>query len=249
MLRVEKLGHHYRGGPWLFRNVDFAISPGEVVAVLGPNARGKTTMLTCMAGVRTPVEGQIITDGVIGYVPQSHSQNHQFTVYDMVLMGRARKVGIFSAPNEQDGDLTWEALERVGIDNLANRNYGELSGGQRQLTLIARSLVAQPSTLILDEPTSALDLRNQRQVLHIIEGLAAEGMAIVYTTHDPTHAFYTSTTTIVMEKDEVTVGSTAAQLTAERLNGLYRTPIVVRDVNFSKGTKQVVLSDLTADME
>ncbi|MDY5137654.1 ABC transporter ATP-binding protein [Actinotignum timonense] len=247
MLKADNLGHHYRGGPWLFRGVELEARPGEVLTVLGPNARGKTTLLTCLAGVRTPVEGTVHSDGPIGYVPQSHAANHQFTVHDMVLMGRARTMRVFASPSAADSEAAWEALERVGIAHLGGATYAELSGGQRQLTLIARALVATPSTLILDEPTSALDLRNQRRVLTIIRTLAAEGLAIIMTTHDPAHAFLTSRTTLVMDADDLSIGETARQLTETRLSTLYRTPIRVRDVPVDRGSQCVVVPDFSAN--
>lgn len=245
MLEVHNIGFHYPRGPWLFRGVSFSVDTGEVVSVLGPNARGKTTLLTCLAHIKTPQEGSVSSEGVVGYVPQSHDQTHYYTVFDMVLMGRARRVKAFATPNVEDKKASMSALERVGIAHLADRIYCELSGGQRQLVLIARALVSNPSVLILDEPTSVLDLRNQRNILAIITSLAREGLSIVYTTHDPTHAFVTSQKTIVMAEEGLTIGETHQELTSARLSELYRTPILVRELPINEKRQTVVCTDFT----
>lgn len=245
MLEVHNIGFHYPKGSWLFRNVSFSVDTGEVVSVLGPNARGKTTLLTCLAHIRTPQEGSVSAEGVVGYVPQSHDQAHFYTVFDMVLMGRARRVKAFATPNEQDKQASLRALERVGIVHLADKIYSELSGGQRQLVLIARALVSSPSVLILDEPTSALDLRNQRNILSIITSLSREGLSIVYTTHDPTHAFVTSHKTIVMAEERLSVGATHQELTSARLSELYHTPIFVNKLTMNEKEQTVVCADFS----
>ncbi|WP_257159637.1 ABC transporter ATP-binding protein [Corynebacterium cystitidis] len=248
MLKVKGLGHAYTDDDYLFRDVNFTLEEGECLAVLGPNARGKTTMLTCISGVRTPREGEVSSDGPIGFVPQSHAAAHQFTVHEMVLMGRARNLRPWSTPSKADVNAAWDALERVGIENFGARTYANLSGGQRQLVLIARALVAEPTTLILDEPTSALDLNNQRRVLSIIQDLCAEGMSCLYTTHDPTHAFVTSRNTMVMDA-EILLGETASVLLDDTLSELYKTPVQVKEVEFSNGTQAVVLPDFSVAID
>lgn len=191
MLEATEVGHRYSDkDDWLFRGLNLAVGAGDVVSVLGPNARGKTTLLTCLAGIRTPREGRVSVDGNLGFVPQSHATDHPYTVLDMVLMGRAARVRAWSVPNAEDEAAAWAALERVGMTEQAAQQYADLSGGQRQLVLMARALVCDPAILILDEPTSALDLRNQSTVLQVLLTLAAGGMGVIFTTHDPTHALH-----------------------------------------------------------
>ncbi len=140
MLDAKSISFRYSAkGPWIFEDVTVTASAGEVLAVLGPNARGKTTMLKCLSGLLTPVTGTVTSSGTIGYVPQSHAVAFSFTVLDIVLMGRARKVRIYSSPTNADRDAALDALGRVGILHLADRDYGGLSGGERQLVLIARA--------------------------------------------------------------------------------------------------------------
>ncbi|MDY5153713.1 iron complex transport system ATP-binding protein [Actinobaculum suis] len=245
MLKATDLGHAYQGDDFLFREVSFSVENGDCLAILGPNARGKTTLLSCLSGIRVPREGHVQTDGPVGFVPQSQAASHHFSVRDMVLMGRARNLRPWSTPQEEDIEAAWAALERVGMAELGARDYSYLSGGQRQLVLIARALVAEPTTLLLDEPTSALDLRNQRRVLEIIQSLRDDGIACLFTTHDPSHAFLIAGRTMVMDA-EILIGKTEEVLDNARLSTLYRTPVQVSTVQFAQGTQRVVLPDYTA---
>lgn len=247
LLKATDVGHRFsHKADWLFRGLDIAIHPGEIVSVLGPNARGKTTLLTCLAGIRSPREGHIEVTGSLGFVPQSHASDYPFTAMNMVLMGRASKVRAWSVPNADDEAAAWEALERVGMAEQGAQQFGDLSGGQRQLVLMARALVCEPSVLILDEPTSALDLRNQRQVLLVLRALAETGMGIMFTTHDPTHALHVSTHTLRMDAD-VEFGATHELLTDVSLSKMYRVPVHTTPVGFESGTRPVVAPDLLAE--
>lgn len=246
MLEATGVGHRYNDDDWLFRGLDVTIRPGQIVSVLGPNARGKTTLLTCLAGIRTPREGRIEVTGSLGYVPQSQATDHPYTVLDMVLMGRASQVRAWSVPNALDRQAAWSALERVGMADRGAQQYSDLSGGQRQLVLMARALVCGPSVLILDEPTSALDLRNQRTVLTVLRSLAEEGMGIMFTTHDPTHALHLSAFTLRMDV-EVQFGPTEELLTDASLTQMYRVPVLTTPVSFTSGTRSIIAPDLLAE--
>lgn len=243
MLNADNLGHYYSRREWLFRHVNFSLDSGEILAILGPNARGKTTFLTCLSGVRTPAEGSVTTEGGVGYVPQNHATAFQFSVFDIVLMGRTRAMKLWSTPRQEDYEASWHALNRVGLSDHAGDLYTDLSGGQRQLVLIARALVCDPAILILDEPTSALDLKNQRLTLSILHELAAEGIAVVFSTHDPTHALQIADSTLLMDT-ELSLGPTSQQLTESTLSQLYQTPIKTADVAFESGVRTVVVPDL-----
>ncbi|MCG7606958.1 cobalamin ABC transporter ATP-binding protein [Mycolicibacterium sp. (ex Dasyatis americana)] len=222
MLELDGLGFAYDRERWLFRDVCYQLAPGEILSVLGPNGRGKTTLLRCVVGLAEPSEGRVRADGVIGYVPQSHRSTFAYTAMDMVLMGRVRHLGRMTRPGRRDYRCAQAALERVGIAPLADRDYPSLSGGERQLVLIARAIAAEGQVLVLDEPAAALDLRNQGRVLHLLRGLADEGHGIVLTTHHPDHALEIADTALLLGGGaDVRVGPADTLLTDVVVSELY----------------------------
>ncbi|MDO5671301.1 MAG: ABC transporter ATP-binding protein [Actinomycetaceae bacterium] len=245
MLKAQNLGQRYGKGPWLFENLTMQVAPGQVLAVLGPNARGKTTLLKTLAGILPPAKGSVEREGVVGYVPQAHQTSLSYPVIEMAIMGRASKLRAYQSPGEKDKAIAKECLGRVGMLGLAERPFNHLSGGQKQLVLIARALATQPSTLVLDEPASALDLRNQALVMHVVRQLAREGIGLVVTTHDPGHAKYVANKVLLMDSDTVPVqGQAEALLTSTQLSQLYNTPIIVSDIETQDRRQRVVVPDL-----
>ena len=231
MRELDGVGFAFRPGRWLFRNVGFTVAPGEVTAVLGPNGRGKTTLLRCAAGLLRPVEGAIRGDETVGYVPQSSGTGFGFRVLDMVLMGRARHVRAYATPGQRDRSAAVAALHRVGLAELADRSVNQLSGGERQLVLIARALASDSRVLVLDEPASALDLRNQGRVLTLLRELADGGLAVLLTTHHPDHALHLADRAVLMlGPDDVRAGPAAELLVDDALGRLYG--VGVRTVSF-----------------
>lgn len=192
------IGH---GRRCVAQGLDFALAPGEVLCLLGANGSGKTTLLRTLLGLLAPLAGQVRCRGQnvaawpraafarhVGYVPQAHAGLFPFSVEDVVLMGRAARVGRFAAPGAQDRQVARQCLELLGIAHLRASSYIAISGGERQLALIARALAQQPALLVMDEPTASLDFGNQIRVLEHIERLRAGGMAVLMTTHQPEHA-------------------------------------------------------------
>jgi iron complex transport system ATP-binding protein len=226
------LGHAYLPDRWIFRHYQAEVAKGQVFALLGPNGRGKTTLLKILLGVLKPTEGQVQTTGRIAFVPQLFQVSFDYSALDMVLMGRARKVGLFSQPTPEDEKAALEALERFGMAHLAARPFHEMSGGQRQLVIFARALVAEADILILDEPTSALDLKNQEVILEWINRLARrEGLTVVFTTHHPHHALAVADQSLLMIGEHDFVCDTARNaLTEENMHRLYG--VELRRVNF-----------------
>ena len=179
--------------------------------------------MKCVANLLTPNTGEIKCGGMIGYVPQQFSTPFSYSVFDVVLMGRARHLGMFSNPTSQDRARASEALNLVGLGEFADRAIMTLSGGERQLALIARAIASQADILLLDEPTSALDFRNQAIVLSMLRHLAAErGLTVIMTTHDPTHALEIADRAIFLygpERSEE--GPIGAMFVEEKLTDLY----------------------------
>jgi iron complex transport system ATP-binding protein len=200
-LAVEALSFGYPGHV-VGEAVSFMLAPGEVLCLLGPNGGGKSTLLKTVLGLLRPLGGTIRIDGddttawpprrralSFGYVPQSGAGQFAFSVAEMVLMGRTAHRGALSPPSESDRMIAAAALASLGIAALADRDWTKISGGERQLALIARALAQQPRVLVLDEPTANLDFGNQVRVLEEVRRLSAQGLAIVFATHHPEQAF------------------------------------------------------------
>lgn len=246
LMQVSGLGFRYsRLRPWLFRNLGFTLERGEILSILGPNARGKTTLLKCLSGLLAPREGQVSAAAAVGYVPQDHGAGGtSYTVAEMVLMGRSRHLRAYQCPRREDHEAAGAAMERVGVAGWANRSYAELSGGQRQLVLIARAVASGSELLVLDEPASALDLHNQSRVLGVLAGLAADGMGIIMTTHHPDHALHVSRNALLfVGSDDTRWGPTDEMLTGSALSAVYGLPICTPTVGTESGNRVIAVPD------
>ena len=223
------------------RDVSFSLRDGEVMCVLGPNGGGKTTLFRTLLGLLPPHGGTISLEGAsleslsrrqiaqqIGYVAQGHSAYFAFTVLDFVLMGRTAHVSVFSVPGRKDREVAERVLESLGIAALARRPVTEISGGESQLALVARALAQEPRLLVLDEPTASLDFGNQVHVLQKISALAATGISILFSSHDPDHAFLTSHRALLLaEGRALEIGPPAQVIRPDSLQRLYGVSVEV----------------------
>lgn len=223
LLRVEGLSFSWPGQKPLFHQLNLQLRRGEVLAVLGPNGRGKSTLMQLLLGTLPLQQGAVERGNGIGFVPQQFAAPFAYRVLDIVLMGRARYVGLFRSPSAQDHRLAKEALQSLDMLGFADREFGSLSGGQRQLVLIARALAMSCEVLMLDEPTSALDLHHQDRVLSLISHLARERqMAVMFSTHQPNHAHAVADRALLLgAAGKHQLGSCAEVLTAESLSPLF----------------------------
>jgi iron complex transport system ATP-binding protein len=200
VIRVEHLTfQHPRAERPVVSDVSFRVAEGNLAVLLGPNGSGKTTLFKCIAGLWRYGSGRVLFDGrdimtmnhgerasLLAVVPQDHTPPFPYSVFEAVLMGRAPHIGLYAAPSPVDEEAAFGALTAVGIPHLADRPYTRISGGERQLALIARALAQDAPLLLLDEPTSHLDFRNQHLVLETVQRVAAEkGLTVLMTLHDP----------------------------------------------------------------
>ena len=240
MLAAHALGFGY-GAKAVGRDVDLAVRPGEVLCLLGPNGSGKTTLFKTMLGLLAPQAGDVRLDGIpmaemsrlqiarrVAYVPQAHSAQFPFRVLDMVVMGRTAHLGLFASPTREDRRKALDALDALGIAELAENEYTRISGGQRQLALIARALAQDAPAIVMDEPTASLDFGNQVVVLAEVKRLAAQGLAVLLSTHDPDHAFSVGNRVALLDEGRlIAQGLPADVLTPERLRAVYGVSVVI----------------------
>lgn len=240
-LEAQRLDFGYPGKP-VGRGVTLSVGPGEVLCLLGPNGVGKTTLFRTLLGLLPAQGGSLLLDGTpiaawpraaiarrIAYVPQAQTAPFAHTVLGMVLMGRAAHLSPFAGPGRHDRWLARDALAALGILHLADNEYGSISGGQRQLTLIARALAQASPLLVMDEPTASLDFGNQIKVLQHVRTLRARGLGIVLSTHHPEHAFACATSVALLHQGALrALGPPDRVLTAASLEAVYGVPVRVQ---------------------
>ena len=232
MITVKHVAFSYDGRNELFSDLSFSLAAGEILTILGRNGIGKTTFLRCLLGILSWTHGECLVCGkrpdpsvvsdVIGYVPQGHAPAFPYTVFEMVMMGRARRIGLFRTPTAADRARVAELLDLVGILPLADRAATALSGGQLQMVYIARALAVEPKLIILDEPEAHLDFHNQMIVLRLLKKLSTEqNMTVVMNTHSPENALKISDKSLLMRRGEHLVGPTETMLSEENLRRFY----------------------------
>ena len=220
-----------RGGRVVVKNYSLHVQRGRILAVLGANGVGKTTLISALIGVLKPKAGRLSIGGQVGFVPQLFDVPFSYSAFDIALMGRARHLGLLGAPGRKDFDLVRHYFQMLGIEHLEQQAFNSLSGGQRQLVVIAQALVSECELLVLDEPCAALDYKNQDKVLALLDHLRENhGMTIVFSTHMPQHAVEIATDVLLMTSGSSYIyGPTAEALSAENLTHLYDLPIARAD--------------------
>jgi iron complex transport system ATP-binding protein len=220
-----------RGGRMILRNYSLRLERGRILAVLGANGVGKTTLINTLIGIIKPKSGRLSVDGQVGFVPQLFEVPFAYSALDIALMGRARHLGLFGAPGRRDYEIVRDCFQMLGIEHFGPQAFNSLSGGERQLVMIAQALASECELLVLDEPCAALDYKNQDKVLRLLERLREKhDMTIVFSTHMPQHAVEIASDVLLMTSGSSYVcGPTADALSAENLTALYDLPIARAD--------------------
>lgn len=248
ILEINNASFSYNGNENVFEDIDISIENSDVLCILGPNGTGKSTLIKCMNGLLKLNSGNIFLNDediygmdkadlakVVGYIPQSHHSTFSFSVFDVVLMGRAPHLSLTSVPGEKDFKIADKAIESLGISYLKDKTYTEISGGERQLVLLARVLTQEPQILLLDEPTSHLDFGNQIRTLKVINRLSDQGLSVVMTSHYPDHAFLSSNKVAIMTNGSImAMGEPESVVTEENMQRAYGIDVKVMDVDESR---------------
>ena len=244
MIEICNLSFSY-GTRNVLKNISFCAQNGQVLSVLGPNAVGKSTLFNCILRLLIPNSGDILIDDRsiatmtvkelarhIAFIPQSHNPVFNYSVFDMALMGATAQLGTFANPGRAQKEAVEQALKRLGISHLKERGYLQLSGGERQLTLIARALVQNAKILLMDEPSASLDFGNRLRVMQTLRDLAAEGYCIIQSTHDPEQAYLYSDQILALYDGQVLVhGAPKDIFDAALISKLYGVEVEVCKLN------------------
>lgn len=240
MLKVDQLEVSY-GTKEVLKEISFELQGGQSVCLLGKNGVGKSTLFKALLGLM-PIKGGAVVlggqdikgmsrkaiAGQLSYIPQNQKSSHQFTVFEMVLMGRTSQLQSFQQPGKRDYQLVEEALSLLNICSLRRRVFSQLSGGEQQLVIIARSVAQESRVFIMDEPCANLDYSNQMMVLKMIRRLTNEGYLIIQATHDPNHALQYADHVLLLQDGRLSAQGHPDQiLTSSCLSDLYQAPIEV----------------------
>ena len=234
-----------RRAPPVVAELDIQLGRGRTTAILGPNGAGKTTLVALALGWLTPWRGEVTLAGrplpafsrrelgrLMALVPQGEHIPFEYSVLEYVLLGRAPHLPSLAMPTEDDDAAAAAALRTAGIADLAHRSLLALSGGERQLVLLARALAQQPSLLLLDEPTAHLDLRNKTRLIGVIRDLKRHGVTIVMTSHEPEVVLAVADDVVLMGPGHVlAAGTLDAVLTADNLSRAYGIPVRIASLD------------------
>ncbi len=244
MLEILGAEFSYNGKEKIFEDVNFILEEKDVLCILGPNGTGKSTLIKCINGLQNLDKGQILFKNrnikamsnvelakIMGYVPQTHRSTFAFSVLDVVLLGRAPHLGLTDSPGENDIKIAQKSMKDLGILHLEDKPYTEISGGERQLVILARVLTQQPQILLLDEPTSHLDFGNQIRTLDIIKKISDKGLSVIMTSHYPDHAFISSNKVAILNKGSImAIGDPEDVITERNMSETYGIDVKILDI-------------------
>ncbi len=244
MIKIKDLVFAYDKEKVL-NGIDFRAEKGQLIAVLGKNGAGKSTLFKCILGFLTKYNGEILLDdkevrtlnrkqiaSIAAYIPQSEMPVYNYTVFDTVLMGTTGTLSPLQSPGEEQISTAEDAIRSMGIENLAQRGINDLSGGERQLALLARAIAQKAKLLIMDEPTANLDYGNQHLVMNSIAQMVSAGYTVLLSTHNPEHALQYATHVLAIKDHKVMAfGKATDVLTEEIIDEIYGMKVKIAEFN------------------
>ncbi|MCL2409926.1 MAG: ABC transporter ATP-binding protein [Oscillospiraceae bacterium] len=247
-IKVEDLQFSYKNNPVL-HGVNFFAEADQCICLLGENGAGKTTLFRCLLGLLGGYSGGIYIDGIdgknlsirqlakkIAYIPQAHEPTFNYTVFETVLMGTSVLMDRFHTPGQRECETVEQMLSLLNISHLAERGYAEISGGERQLTLIARALAQRSRILVMDEPTANLDYGNQFRVMRQVKQLARSGYLVVLSTHNPEHALLYSDKVLVLKDGKAMIyGAPEEVLNPALIHDVYGVSVELQKMSTAQG--------------
>ncbi len=254
MIRLENIGCGY-GKKLILTDVDLSIKPGELTCILGKNGAGKTTLFKTILGFLKPFQGAVFVNDKklnsysnrelakeISYVPQAHGTPFPFPVFDVIMMGQhIHTKGYFGIPGKKNREIVANCIDLLEIGHLRNKSFSKLSGGEKQLVLIARAMAQQPTFIAMDEPTSNLDLGNQAKVMQAVCRLRDQGFGIIMNTHQPEQAVNNADQVILLKNGKVNVsGHPDSVLGSVLLSEIYETKIELHTAVTAQGALKKV---------
>lgn len=235
ILELRDISCGYDKGQEVIKHITFTMKTGEICCLLGPNGVGKTTLFKAVLGLKKLSGGKVLIDGkdintwsskklakTIAYVAQAHVPPFPYKVKEVILMGRTSHMEFFSQPSPLDYEIVNSSMGELGIEHLRNKEYTSISGGERQIVMLARAMVQKPSFLVLDEPTANLDFANSNRVMEQIIRLKEKGIGVIMTTHSPEQAFFCDSKVALLFKNKTMVyGDAACVITKDNMQSAY----------------------------
>ncbi len=255
MLKIDNLSFSY-GEHWVIENLSLDIDSGSLVALLGKNGSGKSTLIRLILGLLKPNSGTIELDGMrsdslsfkersalMSYIPQKSDTVYPSKVIDYVVMAFANRLRLYSHPGKKERDAALNALKEVGIESLSEKNVMEISGGEMQLSMIARSLCQNSKIILMDEPTSSLDFSNQIAVLERLRALKEKGITLIYSTHNPDLALEYSDRILLMKDGKTrSVDNKDELLDGRALSEIYGRKIEVKTIEANGKKRHICIA-------
>jgi len=260
-LEVKNLQFAYKKNNVL-KGVDFIADAGQCICILGENGAGKTTLFRCLLGLLDGYQGSIHIDGAdggslstrelarkIAYIPQAHTPLFNYTVFETVLMGTNVLTTGVRTPGRIERETAAQMLERLNISRLAERGFAELSGGERQLVLIARALAQKSRILVMDEPTANLDYGNQFRVMHQVKQLAKSGYLVLLSTHNPEHALlYADKALVLKDGKALMYGEPESVLNPKMIKDIYGVSVELQKMQAQWGSVPVFVPNFECQL-